>query len=37
LTPIYEYEPNTGGPAEADRIVEGDGGWYNPKPEEAIG
>ena len=24
-------------PAEADRIIPGDGGWHNPKHEEAIG
>ena len=35
--PVYEYEPNTWGPAEADRLITGDGGWHNPKPEEAIG
>ena len=37
VTPIYEYEPNTWGPAEADRIITGNGGWHNPKHEEAIG
>ena len=37
VTPVYEYEPNTWGPAEADRIITGDGGWHNPRPEEAIG
>jgi glucose-6-phosphate 1-dehydrogenase len=26
-TPLYEYEPNTWGPAEADALVAGDGGW----------
>ena len=31
-TPVHEYEPNTWGPAEADRIIAGDGGWHNPKP-----
>jgi hypothetical protein len=31
--PIYEYEPNTGGPAEADRIIAGDGRRHNPKHE----
>jgi glucose-6-phosphate 1-dehydrogenase len=31
------YSSGTWGPPEADRIIEGDGGWYNPKPEEAIG
>jgi hypothetical protein len=36
-TAIHEYEPNTWGPPEADWIMEGDGGWYNPKPEEVIG
>jgi glucose-6-phosphate 1-dehydrogenase len=30
-TPVHEYEPNTWGPTEADRIIAGDGGWYNPK------
>ncbi len=29
-TPVYEYEPNTWGPAEADRLVEEPGGWVNP-------
>ena len=29
-TPIYEYDPNTWGPAEADTIISGDGGWHNP-------
>ena len=31
-TPVHEYEPNTWGPAEADQIIAGDGGWHNPKP-----
>jgi len=30
--PVYEYEPNTWGPAEADQIIAGDGGWHNPTP-----
>ena len=30
--PVHEYEPNSWGPAEANRIVAGDGGWHNPKP-----
>jgi glucose-6-phosphate 1-dehydrogenase len=37
VTPIHEYEPNTWGPEAADRIIASDGGWHNPKPEEAIG
>jgi len=37
VTPVYEYEPNTWGPAEADRIITGVGGWHTPKHEEAIG
>ncbi|MEX5214143.1 MAG: glucose-6-phosphate dehydrogenase [Nitrospiraceae bacterium] len=28
-TPLYEYEPNTWGPREADRLI--DGGWHNPQ------
>ncbi len=31
-TPIFEYEPNTWGPPEADAIIEHDGGWHNPTP-----
>jgi glucose-6-phosphate 1-dehydrogenase len=31
-TPVHEYDPNTSGPIEADRIIAGDGGWHNPKP-----
>jgi glucose-6-phosphate 1-dehydrogenase len=31
-TPVCEYDPNTWGPVEADRIIGGDGGWRNPKP-----
>ena len=30
--PVHEYDPNTWGPIEADRIIAGDGGWHNPKP-----
>ncbi len=30
--PVYEYEPRTWGPAEADQIIAGDGGWHNPTP-----
>jgi glucose-6-phosphate 1-dehydrogenase len=30
-TPLREYEPNTWGPADADRIISGDGGWRNPE------
>jgi glucose-6-phosphate 1-dehydrogenase len=29
-TPIYEYEPNSWGPAEVDKIVVPPGGWQNP-------
>ncbi len=31
-TPLYEYEPNTWGPPEADRIC--DGRWHNPMRED---
>jgi glucose-6-phosphate 1-dehydrogenase len=37
VPPVHKYEPNTWGPTEADQIITGDGGWHNPKPEEAIG
>ena len=32
-TQIYEYEPHTWGPAEADRLKP-DGGWHNPAATE---
>jgi glucose-6-phosphate 1-dehydrogenase len=34
-TPIYEYEPHTWGPAEADTRLKPAGGWHNPAPTEA--
>jgi glucose-6-phosphate 1-dehydrogenase len=33
-TPVYEYEPNTWGPAEVDRMVTPPGGWQNPVVED---
>jgi glucose-6-phosphate 1-dehydrogenase len=30
VTPAHEYEPQTWGPTEADRIIAHDGGWRNP-------
>lgn len=33
--PVYDYEPGSWGPGEAARIVSGDEGWHDPKPEEA--
>ena len=35
-TPVHEYAPNTWGPAEADRIIAGDGGWHNPTAMEPM-
>ena len=36
-TPIYEYEPNTWGPAEVNQRVLPKGGWQNPTvTEESI-
>jgi glucose-6-phosphate 1-dehydrogenase len=32
---IHEYEPGTWGPAEARRIVSGEPGWHDPKPEQS--
>ena len=29
-TPLYEYEPGTWGPKEADHIIQDGGGWHNP-------
>jgi glucose-6-phosphate 1-dehydrogenase len=36
-TPIYEYEPHTWGPAEADTRLKPAGGWHNPAATEATG
>ena len=30
VPPVREYEPNTWGPAEAERLIADDGGWHNP-------
>jgi glucose-6-phosphate 1-dehydrogenase len=30
-TQVHEYEPNTWGPAEAERMMEDEGGWFNPE------
>jgi glucose-6-phosphate 1-dehydrogenase len=30
VTPVYEYEPNTWGPSEANQKVSPPGGWQNP-------
>jgi glucose-6-phosphate 1-dehydrogenase len=35
VTPVFEYEPGTWGPPEADHIAAGGGGWHNPIPQEA--
>ena len=32
--PVIEYEPNTWGPPEADRLIAGDGGWHNPTEDD---
>jgi glucose-6-phosphate 1-dehydrogenase len=29
-TPVYEYDPGTWGPAEADALIAADGHWYAP-------
>jgi len=36
-TPVYEYQPNTWGPVEANRIIGDDRGWHDPTSEEAVG
>ena len=36
VTPVYEYEQNTWGPAEADSIIEDPGGWFNPQPAGVV-
>src|SRR5207245_2451495 len=34
-TPLSEYEPNTWGPLEVDRVLAPDGSWHNPRSKEA--
>jgi glucose-6-phosphate 1-dehydrogenase len=34
-TPLYDYEPNTWGPPEVDRLLMPEGGWHAPEPSEA--
>jgi glucose-6-phosphate 1-dehydrogenase len=36
-TPVYEYAPGTWGPPEADQLIAGDGGWFNPEPSVSTG
>jgi glucose-6-phosphate 1-dehydrogenase len=36
-TPLYEYDPGTWGPPEADRLLAPQGCWHNPQPTEASG
>jgi glucose-6-phosphate 1-dehydrogenase len=33
-TPLTEYEPNTWGPPEVDRVLSPEGGWHNPQATE---
>lgn len=35
ITPLYEYDRNTWGPAEIDHLLTPEEGWHNPKPEGA--
>lgn len=32
VTPVYEYAPQSWGPEQANRLINQDGGWYNPEP-----
>ncbi len=34
LGPVYEYQPGSWGPEEADRLIEGPEGWHRPETEE---
>ena len=36
-TPVFEYDPKSWGPAEADKIIAGNGGWHNPAPSKQTG
>jgi glucose-6-phosphate 1-dehydrogenase len=33
-TPLYEYEPGSWGPLEADRILSGEDSWHDPQAEQ---
>jgi glucose-6-phosphate 1-dehydrogenase len=33
VTPVFEYEPQSWGPKEAEHVVDDVGGWHNPKPQ----
>jgi glucose-6-phosphate 1-dehydrogenase len=33
-TPLYDYDPGSWGPAEANRIIARSGGWHTPRPTE---
>jgi glucose-6-phosphate 1-dehydrogenase len=35
--PLFEYEPGTWGPPEAERIVKGEGCWHNPTTPQQPG
>jgi glucose-6-phosphate 1-dehydrogenase len=32
ITPVFEYDPHTWGPAEAGTVIADAGGWHDPKP-----
>jgi glucose-6-phosphate 1-dehydrogenase len=32
VTPVFEYDPHTWGPPEAQQVIADVGGWHNPKP-----
>jgi glucose-6-phosphate 1-dehydrogenase len=33
ITPVYDYEPGTWGPAMVDELLQPEGGWDIPRPE----
>lgn len=33
--PVYEYDPDTWGPPEAERLIQGHGGWHNPEAKDS--
>jgi glucose-6-phosphate 1-dehydrogenase len=35
-TPLYEYDPGTWGPVEADKVIAGDGEWRNPRQSSPV-
>jgi glucose-6-phosphate 1-dehydrogenase len=36
VTPVHPYASGSWGPPQADRLIEGAGGWHNPDPPGSL-